>query len=226
MLEMKAVFLQKISHLIDQFNIKPTNASVVIKEFNSFLKQHPYDTGVWIKYSLVLHFLLKDTVRALECLNSVLQYNPGNVYVTMLLVFISEQMGPMSDELFDKLCELQTPHKEILSLIEYQKSWYYIQKDEEKLCHYSLECSIELCDKFVWNYKALGSLYFLGNDKASGRLLFRKAINNVHHVYSFYEYQSLGAANIDEFFNARLKGTHIMQPIVLMMINALESENR
>lgn len=223
---MKAVFLQKISDLIDQFSIKPTCALAITRTFNNFLKKHPYDTDIWIKFALVLHFLLKDTVHASECLNTILRYNPGNVYVTMLLVFLSEQIGPMSDELFEKLCELQSPHKEILSLIEYQKSWYYIQKDEEKLCRYALESSIELCDKFVWNYKALGSLYFLGNDNAGGKLLFRKAINNVHHVYSFYEYQSLGAANIDEFFNARLKGTHIMQPVVLMMINALESENR
>ena len=222
MIEKKILLLQKIPTLINQFNAKPTKyKSSLETSFETFLKHHPYDTEIWIKFALLLHCLIKDNQKAVECLNNVLHYNSNNVYVTMLLIFISENISPMNDKLFEMLCTLNSPNKEILSLIEYQKAWYYLPKDEE-LYRYTLEHSIELCDKFVWNHKALGAFYFFRNEIDIGRILFRKALTNIHHVYTSHEFQSVGACDINEFFNARLKGTHILQPMVFMMINAIE----
>lgn len=218
---MKVTLLKKVSEVIERSRLQPKAIISLRSLFKDFLKKNPYDTEIWIKFSLILYCFFKDNHAALECLQAVLQYNPDNIYVIMLLAFISEHVEPMSDEIFEKLCSLTTPHKELLSLLEYQKSWYYLQKNED-LYRYTLENSIELCDKFVWNHKALGSFYFLHNEVESGRISFRKALKNIHHVYSFQEYQSLGSNNMDEFFNARLKGTHIMQPVVLMMIDVLD----
>lgn len=216
------MLLRKVSEALEKIRTQPHKAAIITKLFKNFLKQNPYDTEIWIKFSLILHCFFKDYHGALECLHTVLRYNPDNINVIMLFTFISEHIQPMPHDVFEKLCELTTPCKELLSLIEYQKSWYYLQKNES-LYHYTLENSVELCDGFVWNQKALGSFYFLHDQVEHGRLLFKKALKNIHHVYSFQEYQFLGSNNIDEFFNAHLKGTHIMQPVVLMMIDVLDS---
>ncbi len=222
MIEQKINILKKIALSIETFNHKSDqHKQSLTKTFLNYLKNNPYDTDIWVKFALVSHCLLRNDAQAIECLTTILTYNPGNIYVTMLLVIISEKIHPMSDDLFEQLSALQPSSKELLSLIEYQKAWYYLEKDEA-IYRYTLENSLDLCGRFVWNLRALGTVYFLRNNIKAGRSLFEKALNNIQHVYSLQEYEQIGIINIDDFFNARLKGTHIMQPMVLMMIQALK----
>lgn len=221
MVDKKIILLQQITKLIEQSATKSNNATLK-KLCASYLQKHPYDTEIWLRFALLLHCFIKDHAAAIECLKTILCYNPGNVYVTMLLVFIAEKAHVMNDALFEQLCNLQPPNKEIASLIEYQKAWYYLEKDPE-LYTYALECSLALCDKFVWNYKALGSWYFFHNKFELGKSLFRTALKNICYVYTPQEYQKVGMFNLDDFFNAHLKGTHIMQPTMLMMLDVLGS---
>jgi len=221
MVKQKIDLLKKVTQCVDSFNRNSGQYShTLTKLFSSYLKDNSYDTDTWIKFALISHGLLKNDAQAIECLTTILTYNPGNLYVTMLLIFIAKKTGSIPDDLFEQLCNLQPASKELLSLIEYQKSWYYLEKDES-LYRYTLENSLDLCGKFVWNLKALGTFYFLDYKISTGRSLFEKALKNIHHIYSMDEYEHIGIINIDEFFNARLKGTHIMQPMVMMMINAL-----
>lgn len=222
MIEKKIDLLKKVARCTETFNHNSKHAvHTLTKIFLDYLKTHSYDTDIWIKFALISHCLLKNDAQALDCLRTILTYNPSNIHVTMLMVFISEKIHPMNDNLFEQLSALQPSNKELLSLIEYQKAWYYLEKDEA-LYRYTLENSLELCGKFVWNLKALGTLYFLHNKVNAGRSLFEKALNNIHHIYSIREYETMGISTLDNFFNTRLKGTHIMQPMVFMMLNALK----
>jgi hypothetical protein len=225
MIEKKITLLQKIQPFINQFyENQEKNKCALTKLLTTYLKHNPYDTEIWIKFALIIHCLFKDNNYAIECLKTILMYQSNNIPVTMFLVFLTEHVSTIDDQLFEQLCSLQSSNKEILSLIEYQKAWYYLNKNEA-LYQYTLESSIELCDKFVWNQRALGCFYFLQKEIEMGRSFFKKAINNIHHIYSYDEYQYVGISNINDFFNARLKGTHIMQPMVLMMIKVLEAGN-
>lgn len=196
-------------------NYKREYSKEATEELESFLdeylKVYPCDTEKWILLALIVYYPpLHDDVKAENCLKRVLEYDPNNIRVTLLLVYIVTHYCYTNQDLFERLNNLHTDDKALLALIEYEKSWYYsVIKDHENYGN-SLKKSVELCDTYVRNNAKLGYFYLEKNRLSEGYKYLKKALDNVQYVYE--ENHDKDFLDIEEFFNERLRGIHISRP--------------
>lgn len=176
--------------------------------FEDYLRKNPYDTEIRIKFSFVLYrSLLNANICAIECLEKILEYEPNNILVSLIIFYIHQHESVVDQEVFEKISNLQTNDTEIQSMIEYAKSWYRDNYDDYEKC---LVKSIQLCDKYLWNYVDLGQLYIKRKDLAKGYALIKKGLENFEYVYDEQRPQDI--LDIEEFFNERFKGIHLSKP--------------
>jgi tetratricopeptide (TPR) repeat protein len=192
--------------------------------FEDYLRKNPYDTEVRIKFSFVLYrSLLNANISAINCLEKILEYEPNNILVSLIIFYIHQHESVIDQEVFEKLSNLQTEDTQIQSMIEYAKSWYHIVRDDYDEYENCLLKSIELCDKYLWNYVDLGQLYIKRRDLAKGYTLIKKGLENFEYVYDEQHPQDI--LDIEEFFNERFKGIHLSQPNYEIILESFDPKS-
>lgn len=201
------------------------NQSLTLKKienlFKEYLKEHPNDSEVSIRYAIFLLEDLHDDYGALEPLKKIIDNDPNNVEAVLIMGYIIWGfMGYMyEDYTFQRLNELKTDDPELLSMIEYVKYLYYSMNNN--LLHQEcLKKSVEFYDKHVKNNYRLGLNY--GKETEIGKIFIKKAINNVQSIY-IYLFPSFTIRTKEDFLNEFVKGTHITNSIYEMMKESLDS---
>ncbi len=216
----KDLLLKNISLQMDQHkknNYDLTTFITIQKSFDQYLNLHPYDTEIWLKYALCMYDLAEGSDYPEECLRKILEYDQNNLSATMLLVYINAHDSHISDQLFRQLCALKSDDNEILSMIEYEKIWYY--KDDENY-EKVLVNSVRLCNKHVWNNVNLGRLYITKGEFKKGQELILKGLENIKLIYNndtIYDELS-----VEEYFNETIKGIHLSRSNYNCIIGSLD----
>ncbi len=200
----------QLNKLIKVFNEEKTKQSAETLEIflDCYLANNPLDTEIWVKLALTVYRSpLHDDLKAIDCLEKALVSDPYNIKVMLLLIYVIYHCIYFDDELFKRLCNLKTQDNELMSLIEYTKSWYYLFKENDEFYQKTLNNSIELCDRYVWNYIDLGRFYIEKGNLAKGFDLMKKGLDNLEYVYD--DTRSYDVLNIEEFINERFRGIHL-----------------
>ena len=176
--------------------------------FEDYLKDNPYETEIRIKFAFVLYrSLLNANLQAINCLEKILDYEPQNILVKLIIFYIHQHESYVELETFEQVSTLHSEDKSIQSMIEYSKSWYHIVQGNMIEYEKCLLKSIELCDQYLWNYVDLGQTYIQNGHLTKGYELIKKGLSNLKFVYDEQHPQDI--LEIDEFFNERFKGIHI-----------------
>ena len=155
----KSLLLDTIRNKMDIYRKNKYDQKILnnIKNlFEEYLNNNPYDTEMWLSYAVCMYRLEEATDWAEECLRKILAYDSSNIYATMLLTYVCAHSSHIDDHLFNLLCKLKTEDKEILSMIEYEKVWYF---NDSEMYEQVLTNSVKLWDKHVWNNVKLGWIY-------------------------------------------------------------------
>lgn len=203
----KQILLKNIRVLIDQHRKNHRDMTTFIriqKTFDEYLSVHPKDTEVWLSYARCMYNLAEGTDYPEECLRKILEYDQNNLYAIMFLAYINAHDSHISDQLFEQLCNLKSDDNEILSMIEYEKIWYYNDHENYKKV---LVNSVELCDKHVLNNVNLGRLYIDEGDIKKGQEFIKKGLDNVKLVYT--DDTVYDELSVEEYFNEGIKGIHL-----------------
>ncbi len=216
----KNLLLKNINKQIDQYrknNYDMTTFSNIRKTFDEYLHVHPKDTEIWLSYALCMYKLAEGSDYPEECLRKILEYDQDNLYAIMLLVYINAHDSYISDQLFKQLCNLKSNDNQILSMIEYEKIWYY--KDVENY-ERVLTDSVQLYDKHVWNNVKLGYIYLEKGEIKIGQELILKGLKNVQLVYD--DDTVYDELSIEEYFNETIKGIHLTDINYNSIIDSLD----
>lgn len=188
---------------------------IIIK---NYVAEHPKDTDMWLRLALLhMHYFLRGYqpvyTQSLACIYTILSYDPHNNDAVLLLAFIENQsfgenrdFGQVQESTFEALCALGINDQEILSLIEYAKSFYYIHTDTEKYVMHLIK-SIEYCDTHVNNFLVLGRYYLKKREFVQAKQFLHKALHNIQAIYDV-DYIQTDITDIQEFFNYYYKGIH------------------
>ena len=124
------------------------------------LEKFPQDTKAWLLLTRIeCNSPLYDHERIYSWCNSVLSYDPENVYALLFLSYADHYLTGNSDnKLINKLSQAKSDHPELLSLIEIAKARYWEDRNKEEY-EKSLLNSISLCKKHVRNYEMLAKFY-------------------------------------------------------------------
>ena len=173
-----------------------------------YLKQHPHDTDIWIQLALAVYVTsYADDIKAIECMNAILSYDPLNPYALIILAYIESHMFGITDATFEKLCSVKFEDNEIMSMIEYVKSWYYSEHKNDEFYQKVLENSVALCKKHVRNCVNLGGLYIEQGRIAEGKKLQDLARSNITEISNIHNIKYFNITDINHFLNERIKGT-------------------
>lgn len=217
---------EQLYKLIKVFNEQNTKQSAEALELflDCYLANNSSDVEMWVKLALTVYRSpLHDDLKAIDCLEKALLTDPKNIKVMLLLIYVIYHCIYFDEELFKRLCNLQTQDNELMSLIEYTKSWYYQFKENDELYQKTLNNSIELYDQYVWNYIDLGRFYIGKGNLAKGSDLMKKGLNNLKYVYDdSHPYDIL---DIEEFFNERFRGIHLSKSNYEIILESFDSKS-
>ena len=200
-------------------NFDPKILSNIRFLFDEYLSNNLYDTEIWLKYAVCMYRLAEETDWAEACLKKILEYDPHHIYATMFLAYIRAHSSYLDDYLFNLLCNLETENKEILSMIEYEKIWHYL---DDEMYEKVLTNSVEFYDKHVWNNVKLGWINLEKGDIKKGQELLKKGLDNVEFVYDGRPYDKL---SVEEYFNENIKGIHLSQPNYEMILESFDPKS-
>lgn len=160
------------------------------------LENSPLDLQLWIKLSLTeLQFPFEDYESALVCINEINKFANENVDVLILETGIKwHYFGFIEDDLFARLIKVDIKDLQKMAIIYYLQSLYFHSKKDLKNEELVLKNSIEMYDKYVYPYKALGFIAQIKSKSEESKLYFSKAINNVQKVYyddDFYDFTDI-----------------------------------
>lgn len=210
----KNTLLENLEQLLNKFN-KPGNESYepLLKIENSleeYLELNPNDTQLWFKLSLVV-YRLHDDLKAIECLKSILKYDPNNDYAIIMLAYMSDIVSGMTDDQYivEKLFQFQTSDKSIMSMIEYMKSKYYFSRNNEKMRQHALKESIDLHEGFVWNYVKLASVYIDNKEILTAQKLLIRALSNIKRIYDPPQDLRYDFMSLESFIHEHITGIWI-----------------
>lgn len=180
---------------------------------DEYLKDNPCDADMLIKLALTVDTPpLADYIKAIECLKKALKCEPDNVTALLVLAYTEfMNLGEMDEDVFQQLCAVQDLDPEIMSMVEYVKSWHYERNKNFGNYEKSLLKSIELWDKHANNYKYLGLYYIDSGNISEGKKLLRKALENITYVYPMKN-STREIYDVNEFLDEGIKGIHITQP--------------
>lgn len=153
-----------------------------------------------------------DDEAAIECLNTILSYEPTNAYALLTIASIQHAYPFIDDNVFERLCAFKTDDPQIQSMFEYMKSRYYSTKSisdkKNKIMEeHHLKKSIELCDTFVWNRVKLSFIYIDRHEFSVARDLLIKALFNIKSVSAEHDYWDF--LSIDVYINELVTGIWI-----------------
>ena len=193
------------------------------KLFDDYIAKHPNDIDMLLRLATyLLLWQFGDTPKAMECINRVLELDKNNIEATLLLVCIKFFYICTSEEDRLSLCNLKTDDPEELSMIEYAKSWTYVNnKKQQDLYQEALEKSVQLYSFHVWNHMHLARFYIKQDRKTEARSLMQKAIKNVKVVFHLDNEQKNDWTSTQEYFNKIIRGTHITDVLYESLKNEL-----
>ena len=171
------------------------------------LKDQPKDTDAWILLTRIeCNFPFYDPDRIKQYTDAVFSYDKGNVYALLFRSYMDYYiLGSSDDLLIDKLLQVKSDNKELLSLIEIAKAryWECRNKQEYERC---LLRSIELCKDYVTNYEMLGIFYIKQGKYAGGIALIKQALFNVDRVFTPENALGCSPADMDCFLKEFFSG--------------------
>lgn len=201
----------------------------VQKAFEQYLEVDPENIEIRFQYSIFLYEPpIADPYKALEYLNSILEYDPQNVFALLLMVYFNDfSLGGIEETLFQKLCSVNTNDSNILSMVELAKAWYFQWTDINKY-EQSLLKSIYHGSKNVNSYVYLAELYIKQNKISQAHELLKIAISNVSTTLTTQDCLESGLQTLNDFLNERYKGirkTEIIYDSIIEMYNATKFDN-
>ena len=157
------------------------------------LERDKTNVDLWLKLAVIeLQFPFDDYESALKCIEQIYQLSPNYLDALILETEIRWHYLIITEALAKRLekaiavCDCD----EKRSILYYLLSLYYFTErnfEKEKI---NLEKSIQLCDQYVYPYKALGILLW-ELDKEKSKEMFYRALRNVKKVYrddDFYDF--------------------------------------
>src|SRR3990172_11222304 len=201
--------LAKISSLS-----KSNNDDQVYDIIMEQLKCESNDINLWLALAIVSAAPpFGDDETSIRCINKAFAIDDKCVLALLILAHTYEfvELRGIDDALLYKIENFQADSNELSSMLKYVASWAYCWNrknnpiKEEQL----LKKSIEFCGDHVWNYVQLADLYFKEGRKTEAYLLIDKALGNIKKVYTLENISEYDSTSIDDFINARIKGTHI-----------------
>ena len=183
------------------------------KIIDEYLKNNPYDTEIWILQALLVYESpLNDLMKTINCLKKVLIFDPNNTTAALFLGYVYEYSSYIPEDFFHKLLNIKSDNNEIASMIEFVKYFYYRYKENNELIEQTLLQSIALCSNHVWNNIKLDQFYLQNKQIDKAKDYIFQGFNNIQYVYhkeDFKQNFKYNPFDIEEFFNERIKGTHL-----------------
>ncbi len=171
-----------------------------------YLKDHPQDTDIWIKLALAVYTSpFCDDTKAMECMNEILSYDPLNPYALIILTYMESHWSGITDTTFEKLCSVQVEDGEVMSMIEYIKSWYYLEHKNYELYQKTLEKSVALCQNHIANLIALGGLYTDQGRIEEGKKLTAIGTHNSQLKHAMRDNKYFDITDMNHFLEERIK---------------------
>ncbi len=160
-------------------NMIPHNILILKKDCENCITQHPYDSEILIRFALALYIgpfnSLDESIRYLTCFLN--HYSDSSI--ALLLAYLQDiWVDGVDAVLFKKLCALEICNKEMQSMIELSKSWYYKKNDKNEY-EQSLLNAIEFFPDYVQHYIDLGTYYFEQNKIVQARAALRMGLKNI-----------------------------------------------
>src|SRR3990167_8712915 len=156
----KEGLLKRVNELFSQRDIiSVDNAEELL---DNYLINNPNDADMWLRLAVIqLYAPLNYYPKAIECIYRVFELNSNNVEAHLLYAYINHFHYPANYEgVAINLSNIKTEDTEKLSMIEYAKSWSYMDNLKDA-CLYekALKKSIQLHPYHAWNYIDLGRFY-------------------------------------------------------------------
>ncbi|MCL5875207.1 MAG: hypothetical protein M1114_01920 [Candidatus Dependentiae bacterium] len=175
-----------------------------------YLEEYPQDTDICIKLALAVYTSpFCDDLRAMECMNAILSYDPLNPHALIILAYMESHWIRITDATFEKLSLVQDEGNEIMSMIEFVKAWYYSEHNNRELYQKALENSVALWQSHVKNYVSLGWLYINQGKIEVGEKLKAIGLANVKVRSNIHNIKYFNITDINHFLDERIKGTRI-----------------
>lgn len=165
--------------------IAENNVEAVEKILKMELAKDPSDLQLWIKLTLTeLQFPFEDYASALACIKEINKVSDNNIEALILEAGIKwHNWGVIDDELFARLDKVNIKDNPQMAIIYYLQSLYYNFENDLKNEVSFLRKSIELHDKYVNPYQALGFIAQTELRYEESKEFYQKAINNVQKIY-------------------------------------------
>lgn len=151
-----------------------------------YLKDHPKDTHVWLTLMLTeCHPPLYDAERIAHYAQHILSYDPYNPHALLFWAYADYYLwGGNCEELYTKLCNVQSDNPQIIGMIEVAKARYLWRIDEIEQCEQALKKSIELCPDFAINFDILSRLYRAQGRTQEAEFLYAHGMQNCKKSHS------------------------------------------
>lgn len=177
------------------------------------LNHESNDIELWLGLAVaVAESPFGDEETGIAFVHKALAIDNNNPLALIILAYMYEyHLGGIDDMLLHQIKNLQTDSDEINSMLKYVVSWSYRsgKKNDPKMEEKFLKESIVFCDKHVWNYEHLATLYFKQERYLEVNSLIRKALKNIKKVYTDKNLDEYRAANVYDFIDSIIKGTYI-----------------
>lgn len=211
-----------MNDILAKINILSQNDDDRLYDFVSEqLAYESNDINFWLSLAVVIVAPpFGDEEKSIKFINKALAIDNNNPIALIILAHVYEyELGGIDDMLLHQIKNLHTNSDEINSMLKYVASWSYREhkKNDPEIEEQLLKESIQLYDKYVWNYEHLARLYIKQKRYLEINKLIKKALNHVKKIYTDENIDEYQATSIDDFINSRIKGTHITDNNVNMI---------
>ena len=175
--------------------------------FEKFVEQNPDNIEMLLRFGFFEYYALHDDLKAIEYLKKILKLDPNNLDA---LIILSDMIIARFDDelhLLNRLCSVEVKNPEYASMIEYCKSLFYKDKNDDEIYKKALKTSIELWPYHVYNYLDLSRFYKYKNNLKQAKDLIKKSLENVKLIYP--EIHDIDYTDYQEYFNELIKGVHL-----------------
>lgn len=181
----------------------------------NYLCRYPGEADMWLRLTMLEQKCpWEDPYRMSNYLENALLHEQKNIYAVIILAYIEWLFfGGVNLSTFTALHNLETHNPELLSMIEYVKSFYYDAIDFNDTKHKDYEGhllkSIEHFNKYVHNFQALATYYAKKGDFDKAIAFAEQALENIQVIYSeIASPEGYDLTDVEEFLDEFIRGTH------------------
>jgi tetratricopeptide (TPR) repeat protein len=197
-------FIQKINQLCSLHKAEEAE-----EKFENFIQKNPNNIEMLLRFAFFEYYSdLHDDLKCIHYLKLVLNLEPNNLDALLLL---SDLVIARHDEklsLFNRLEFVQTEDNEYASMIEYCKTLFYQDENNNEMREKTLEKSIELCSTHFYNNYELAKIYKEKKEFVKAYILMKSALKNIRLVYP-PEGHDIDYTDYQEYFNELIKRVHV-----------------